>query len=351
MEAKTIKQYVAVKKGGPFQVVTGPYPSPGPGEVCIRNLAVGLNPLDWKNLYYGEMVKSWPEVFGIDTAGIVESVGSGVTAFSPGDAVMSLAGHGGRAGAFQEVTTVPAHFVCKKPAAWTFEEASSVPICYLTAATAVTKALGAPLPYLREDSSPVGDGPDAHGATAAPIRSVLVVGGSSGVGASAVQLLRLALPLATIISTNSPRHDEDITGLGATLCVDRHDPKLVATVKSVSPGGGGVDAIIDAVGGAAENAELFGALRVDGPRIYSQVLTGDKIAVPDGVSSVVVFGRMMFQLPGGMRAMSKLVELVEEGKFNLPLQVSVAGKAFEAIGTGLESLKAGVSRTKLVVSL
>ncbi|KAG8408387.1 putative secondary metabolism biosynthetic enzyme [Metarhizium acridum] len=352
MEAKTIKQYVAVKKGGPFQMVTGPYPTPRPGEVCIRNRAVGLNPLDWKNLYHGEMVKSWPEVFGIDTAGIVEAVGVDVTAFQPGDAVMSLAGHGGWAGAFQEVTTVPEHFVCKKPVAWTFEEASSVPICYLTAAAAVTKALGTPLPYLREDLGPgrehVSNG---NGVTIPPIRSVLVVGGSSGVGASAVQLLRQALPLATILTTNSPKHNDHIVKLGATTCIDRHDPNMVTTAKSASPAGGGVDAIIDAVGGAADNARLFDALRPDGPRVYSQVFTGDKIAIPDGVSSVAVFGRMMFQLPGGMLTMSKLVELVDNGKFKLPLQISIGGKGLEAIGTSLEKLKAGVSRTKLVVSL
>ncbi|EFY93692.1 alcohol dehydrogenase, putative [Metarhizium acridum CQMa 102] len=297
MEAKTIKQYVAVKKGGPFQMVTGPYPTPRPGEVCIRNRAVGLNPLDWKNLYHGEMVKSWPEVFGIDTAGIVEAVGVDVTAFQPGDAVMSLAGHGGCAGAFQEVTTVPEHFVCKKPVAWTFEEASSVP--------------------------------------------VLVVGGSSGVGASAVQLLRQALPLATILTTNSPKHNDHIVKLGATTCIDRHDPNMVTTAKSASPAGGGVDAIIDAVGGAADNARLFDALRPDGPRVYSQVFTGDKIAIPDGVSSVAVFGRMMFQLPGGMLTMSKLVELVDNGKFKLPLQISIGGKDLRRLARVWRSLRPG----------
>lgn len=124
---KTIRQYVATKKGGPFAVVRGPYPTPGPAEICICNVAIGLNPLDWKNLYHGEMVKAWPEIFGIDTAGIVVAVGEDVTSFKLGDAVMSLAGHGGRAGAFQEVTTVPAHFASKKPAGWSFEEASSVP--------------------------------------------------------------------------------------------------------------------------------------------------------------------------------------------------------------------------------
>ncbi|KAK0718479.1 putative alcohol dehydrogenase [Lasiosphaeria miniovina] len=302
-----MKQYVASKKGGPFQLATAPYPTPGLDEVCIRSRAVGLNPLDWKNLYYGEMVKTWPEVFGIDAAGVVEVVGANVTALKAGDAVVSLAGHGGRAGAFQDVTTVPAHFASKKPTAWTFEQAASVP--------------------------------------------VLIVGGSSGVGSSAVQLLRLALPSATILTTNSPKHNAHVAGLGATTCIDRSNPKLVEAVKAASPDGKGVDAIIDAVAGAAGEPDLFDVLRKDGPRLYSQVFTGDKIAVPEGVVGTPVFGRMTFQTPGGMNAMSKLVDLVDEGTFKLPLQVQVVGKGLDGIGPGLEKLKAGVSGTKYVVSL
>jgi NADPH:quinone reductase-like Zn-dependent oxidoreductase len=124
---KTMKQYVAIKKGGPFQVVNGSYPIPAPDEICIRNRAVALNALDLKSLDHGMMVQQYPEIFGIDTAGVVEVVGSNVTAFKAGDAVMSSAGLGGRKGAFQDVTTVPAHFASRKPATWSFAQACSAP--------------------------------------------------------------------------------------------------------------------------------------------------------------------------------------------------------------------------------
>jgi NADPH:quinone reductase-like Zn-dependent oxidoreductase len=124
---KTISQYVATKQGGPFQMITGAYPVPGPDEICVRNRAIGLNPLDLKSLHTGLMVSNWPEVFGIDAAGVVEVVGKNVTTFKAGDAVMTSAGLGGRKGAFQEVTAVPWYYASRKPAAWSFAECCSVP--------------------------------------------------------------------------------------------------------------------------------------------------------------------------------------------------------------------------------
>lgn len=183
------------------------------------------------------------------------------------------------------------------------------------------------------------------------INSILVVGGSSGVGASAVQLLRAALPHATILTTNSPKHNAHAINLGATACFARNEPDIVATIKAASPTGQGVDAILDAVAGAAENPRLFEALRIDGPRLYSQVFTGAQVSIPEGVSAQTVFGRMTFQLPGGISAMDKLLDLVDRGQFKLPLRVMVVGKGLEAIASGIEILKAGVSGTKLVVSL
>ncbi|KAK0630880.1 putative alcohol dehydrogenase [Bombardia bombarda] len=336
---KVVRQYLATKKGGPFQVATASFPTPGPNEVCIRNRAVGLNAIDWKNLSHGQLVKTWPEVFGVDAAGIVEDVGSNVEDFKPGDAVMTFAGHGGPAGAFQEVTMVPSHYVSKKPSCWTFVEASSVPIIYLTAAAAISKGLNIPLPYLLEE------------AKMPAVASIVVLGGSSGVGASAIQLLRIALPTATILSTNSPRNNAAVAKHGATACFDRNDPKLVAALRAASPGGNGVDAILDAVAGASERTKLFDVLRADGPRLYSQVMTGAQVNVPENVRSVAVYARMVFDVPGGMRAMGKLGELGEAGKFKLPLSVEVVGKGLEAIGPGLDKLKEGVSGTKLVVGL
>lgn len=125
--AETNTQYQATQKGGPFVLASIPKPTPGPNEVSIRMKAIGLNTLDWKQLYFGFMVESWPAAFGIDGAGVVEAVGQAVTKFKAGDEVFSLFGFGSKAAAFQEVAIVPEHFVAKKPGNVSFEEAASLP--------------------------------------------------------------------------------------------------------------------------------------------------------------------------------------------------------------------------------
>ncbi|KAK5663826.1 hypothetical protein OQA88_29 [Cercophora sp. LCS_1] len=368
---KFMKQYVATKKGGPFQLVNVSYPIPEPDEICIRNRAVSLNPLDSKSLHHGMMVKTWPEVFGIEAAGVVEIVGSNVTRFKAGDAVMASAGLGGRRGAFQDVTAVPAHMASRKPASWSFSQACSTPICYLAATAAITKGLNTPLPHLKqkEDATKKEDvgteyltdrhlrNKSVYGINIPldipppPLDSILVIGGSSGVGASAIQLLRLALPNATIISTNSPVHNKRLVALGAKSCVDRNldAQKVVSAIKAASPGGKGVDAILDAVAGVGR---LWDALRSDGPRLYSGVLTGQEVAVPEGVKGTTnIVAQMMFQGKEGAGVMGKLADLVDEGSYELPQEVEVVGRGLEDVGAGLEKLRKGVSGTKLVVAL
>jgi NADPH:quinone reductase-like Zn-dependent oxidoreductase len=125
--SNTIIQYQALEKGGAFTLATVPKPHPEANDVCIRVKAVALNPLDWNMYSRGAMVQDWPATFGLDGAGVVESVGSDVTAFHPGDEVFSLCGIGGKTAGFQELVTVPQHFVSKKPSALKFEEVVSLP--------------------------------------------------------------------------------------------------------------------------------------------------------------------------------------------------------------------------------
>lgn len=181
--------------------------------------------------------------------------------------------------------------------------------------------------------------------------SILVLGGSSGVGAAAIQLLRIALPSSTILTTSSPAHHSHLTSLGATKAFDRNSPNLVADIRSATDEGKGVDVIIDAVASAATMTNIFDTLRADGPREYSQVFTGQQISVPDDVKRTVVFGRKIFDLPGGKSSMAALADLVSQQKYKLPIQVQNAGRGFESIEPGLELLKKGVSGTKLVVTV
>ena len=125
--SKTSIQYQLPKKGGQFTLVPITHSPPGPNEISIRTKAVGLNGLDWKSRAFGITVQAWPAVLGVDAAGIVEAIGNEVQTFQPGDEVFSLAGMEPRAGAFQEIFTVPKHFVAKKPSNLTFEEAASLP--------------------------------------------------------------------------------------------------------------------------------------------------------------------------------------------------------------------------------
>lgn len=123
----SIQQYQTDKQGGSFSLVTVPKPAPGPNEICIQPKAVSVNPIDWKNIQFGAMVKSWPAVLGIDGAGMVESVGSNVTAFKAGDEVISYANGIFGKGSFAEIYTVPENLVAKKPQGLSWEEAASLP--------------------------------------------------------------------------------------------------------------------------------------------------------------------------------------------------------------------------------
>jgi len=181
--------------------------------------------------------------------------------------------------------------------------------------------------------------------------SILVLGGSSSVGASTVELLRLSLPSATIIATSSPAHNERLKGLGATVVLDYKTSTLVTDIKAATPSGRGVDAIIDAVAGAASEPDIFDAFSKGGPKKYAEVATGAQIQPPIGVNKDLVFGRNLYITPGGEGSLNALGPLIADGKFTIPLPIKIVGTGFDAIAKGLEQLKAGVSGTKLVVTI
>jgi threonine dehydrogenase-like Zn-dependent dehydrogenase len=202
--------------------------------------------------------------------------------------------------------------------------------------------LKTPLPFLQ-------DGPT----TGFKPSSVLILGGSSAVGAATIQLLRLAVPDCTILATSSPKNHSHLTDtLGANGAFDRNSASLVRDVRLASPGSRGVDAIIDAVGAGSTQRHVFEAFDPNGPKRYAQVWTGDEeIEVPSGVDSVMFMGRDLPQLQGGKNIMLALQTLLEEEKYKLPLPVHKVGEGFDMLGKGLELMRKGVSGEKLVVTV
>ncbi|KAJ2998731.1 hypothetical protein NUW58_g225 [Xylaria curta] len=333
----SIQQLQASKQGGPFIQVTVPIPKPNAGEICVRPRAVSINPIDWKNHQFGTMVDSWPAVLGIEGAGIVESVGEAVTTFKPGDEVMCWVQRSQFNGAFQDIFTAQEASVAKKPATLSFEEATSLLICYLTAAAAVVIGLKVNIPgLLKPDTS------------STPLQSILVLGGSSGVGSAAIQLLRAALPSATIITTSSSAHHDHLRSLGATTCFERSAQHDTAILKAASPRAYGVDAILDAVGASVEAPAVYEALKSDGPKLYSLVITRPGIELPEDRQSTMVGGQSMIDYDPS--AMKNLAKLVEEGKYKMPVKVDVVGKGLQTVQGSLDKVMK-VSGVKLVISL
>ena len=100
--------------GGPevFHLRGRDLPAPAPGQIRVRHRAIGLNFIDIyqrKGLYPVSM----PAVLGSEAAGVVEAIGGGVDAFSPGDRVAYVSGGGG----YAEEANVPAAMAAKFPVA------------------------------------------------------------------------------------------------------------------------------------------------------------------------------------------------------------------------------------------
>ena len=188
--------------GGPdiVQYEELPKPVPEDDEVIVKVRAASVNPLDWHYMrgkpYVMRMMGSGvgspkDPLLGVDFAGVVESVGKGVTNFKPGDEVF-----GGRDGAFSEYVRVRAsRNIVIKPANISFEEAAAVPIAAITALQAVRDA----------------------GKLKAGER-ILVNGASGGVGTFAVQIAKAMG--AEVTGVCSGRNVELVRSLGADHVID-----------------------------------------------------------------------------------------------------------------------------------
>lgn len=129
--AETTAQLQCIQQGGPFKIIHVPKPTLAPDQVLIRQRVIAFNPIDAKQRDLDILNSRWPHVLGIEGAGIIEAVGSGVRDLQTGDEVMAWEASGVYevpwGGAFQERVAVPEHFVAKKPKNISLVEAASLP--------------------------------------------------------------------------------------------------------------------------------------------------------------------------------------------------------------------------------
>jgi len=223
MKAITIEQ-----TGDPSVLKLVDLPAPEPRhetEVRVRIKAAGVNPLDTKLRGGQYPLTQFPAVLGCDGAGVIETIGSGVTRFNEGDEVLFFyGGVDGVPGSYAEYIVIDERFLVKKPENVGFIEAAAIPLVAITAWEALF------------DRAAVNEG-----------QSVLIHAGAGGVGHVAIQLAKHAgLNVATTISTADKA--AFVRDLGADFIINYREDDVVNAVMQWT-GGNGVDAVMDNVGG------------------------------------------------------------------------------------------------------
>ncbi|NYT84780.1 zinc-dependent alcohol dehydrogenase family protein [Pollutimonas harenae] len=221
MKAALLKSF-----GGPeaFELCDVPKPVPQAGQVLVRVHATSINPLDYqvRRGDYADQVPL-PTITGHDVSGVVEEVGPGVTAFSPGDEVWYTPQIFDGPGSYAEYHVAAESIIGMKPPSLSHLEAASLTLVGGTAweALAVRAVLRAG-------------------------ESILVHGGGGGVGHVVIQLAKAMG--AKVFTTVRADHFDLVRSLGADVLIDYEKENYVDAVIRES-GGRGVDVVFDTIGG------------------------------------------------------------------------------------------------------
>jgi len=211
-----------------------PRPEAGDGQLLVRVLAAGINPVDWKTRRNGGLMKSRgvepPVILGWDISGVVEEVGPGVDGFAVGDEVFGLVGFPKAVGGYAEYAAVSAGDVARKPANISHEEAASLPLVALTAHQAFELA------GLSEG------------------QLVLIHAASGGVGSIAVQLAKARG--ARVAGTAGPTNQDFLRELGVDIPIDYTSTDFAQALSDV-------DVVLESQGGDVRQRS-WGVLRPGG---------------------------------------------------------------------------------------
>ncbi len=237
------------ESGGPevLQPVERPVPEPGPGEILIAVAAAGVNRPDVvQRLGLYPPPPGASDLPGLEVAGEVAAVGAAVTEWKEGDSVCALISGGG----YAQYATAPAAQVLRVPAGLDSIQAAGIPETFFTVWTNMFD----------------------RGHLAAG-ESILIHGGSSGIGTTAIQLAREfgATAYVTVGNAEKARFCEE---LGAVKAINYREQDFVEEIKSITDGAG-VDVILDIVGGdyLPRNIRL---LRVGGRLLQVSLMGGSK---------------------------------------------------------------------------
>lgn len=286
-----------------------PDPEPGEGEIVAAIHAASVNPTDWKTragLRADASILPW--IPGCDFSGTVTAVGPGVTEFKEGDAVFGIPPQGG-GGTYAEAIAVDAGLVAAKPEGLSHVETAAIALIGLTALVSL------------EDTAKVQAG-----------ESVLIHGGSGGVGGIGVQIAKHAG--ATVYATTSTRNVDYVTRLGADHVIDYTKERFEDVVPPL-------DVVFDTVGGEVQERS-FSVLKPGGRLAWIARGSQGADLPPDHI-------QMLRPRVGRDRPhLLRIIELLDAGSITIP---EITEFPFDKVADAQEMSATGHVRGKLVLKV
>jgi NADPH2:quinone reductase len=230
--------------------VERPQPQAAAGEVLIKVAAAGVNRPDvFQRRGRYPPPPGASDIPGLEVAGTIEATGDGVSRWHAGDRVCALVAGGG----YAEYCVAPAPQCLATPRGFDLTTAAAIPETFFTVWSNVF------------DRGRLKAG-----------ESILVHGGSSGIGTAAIQLAH-ALGSRVFATAGSPDKCAACERLGADRCINYRDADFVAAIKELT-GGRGVDLVLDMVAGDYVQRNLD-VLAMDGRLVEVGTLGGPKAAI------------------------------------------------------------------------
>jgi len=245
-----MRAIAVTEPGGPEVMVVGEQPVPqlNGGELLVKVAAAGVNRADCM-----QRRGDYPpppgasDILGLEVSGTVAALGEGVSGWQVGDPVCALLAGGG----YAEYCAVPAPQCLPVPAGVDLVDAAALPEVALTVWTNVFERGGLK-----------------------PGETLLVHGGSSGIGTMAIQLAS-ALGATVFVTAGSTEKCDACEALGAARAFNYREVDFVEAVRSVT---GGVDVVLDMVGGPYLDSNL-GLLNLDGRLVIIALMGGARAEI------------------------------------------------------------------------
>src|SRR5471030_276967 len=269
-----MKAIRVLEYGGPLVFNDVPTPTIAGDEILVKVKSTAVNHIDLvkaSGTVRQILTIDLPWIHGHEFSGVVEQIGSDVSAYALGDSVFGTS----EMGAYAEYLAVKPATIARKPSNLSFEEAASVPVASQTA----------------------WEGLFSHGHLEKG-HTILIHGGAGAVGAYAVQLASHAG--ATVIATASGDDEAYLNSIGASRVIDYREAQFERVLREK------VDVVFDLVGGDTQKRSFL--VLKEGGHLVAATQPGSQAE-----TARPRLGAVMMRLAPSGDGLSRIARLLEEG--------------------------------------